>query len=1106
MDDKVAPALSEVIFKKAHEIYTNPELFIDITHITETIKKIVNEVLDAFATKAGKVIMLPSTFGGGKTHIMILLYHLAKNPHLLTKILGEEARSRQHILENVEVIVIDGFDSRTAPSPMEVLEENELKIRTLWGYLAYKLGEYNKVKNYDEKLLSPEKATLLEIFTDKKVLLLIDEIGIYYNRFHKSTLSEFINYAKQVVIFLRMLSEVVKEKNVVVVLSIPAEPGESGLEAEVGYEDFINQIEREVGRVALITGKPIATDEDFANILKKRLFSKIDPRGVQITKSKMRHLHVENPELIKDISGEVEKYYPFHPLFVLTLREIVEKNKDLQKTRDALKIARKVLRNLYEKEKSSDLLLIMPSDIDLRVEEVRVHIITQKFMGFDLVLNKIINKVKEIPVEEEIKPEVYRDVAYRLALYAFLRTYIYDPHLEPRSEFPGKLEIVTGIYDPNRYEQYLIGPGKISDLLGKLTSGSIEYRIPHLYSGGGYYWVTRLLDIGERVEKEAEKVDDLTAKRLILEEIGSLYKKPYEGREEAKPTVFSENPVISLELKPLEEDNPQYKLYIIAQPLENIRKGCYKHGDIYEAIYYRLSGSQKTLRRYVNALALLIPSSSEKLNHIIKIAKKIVACDKLQKSISEEYSKDEKVAKLLKEELKKIRGDLEKNLKYKLVATYFDFIVYPAIKGGVRVVCVEQISNRAQKTIIELAEEALKEANKIIDKKYLNFDLLTSILEPVTGEEIKWTREIKVIDLINVFYESPAYPMIPPTDIKRALLSGLENLKIGVVRNGKIYFKEIENEPKSKITELRDTDIIIPPEKAAEEQIRELSNIVEEVEGDTIITRYYVAKFGDREIPIKDLRDVFPSEYIKVFINSNIIFREEKRQQGFLIYIEPSLFEFKQDEAPEKVNVKVFVKRIGSFEEEIALYPEIGEIIPEHGIPDFEATWTIPVPKKPGEYNYALHARSEKLLRKAVFRLLVKRALLCKPEPAERVLKITIESDIDATTLIKFLEVVNTSILGSKIINKCNLTIEFYEEKAKELEKSIRVSLENVTISDVSAVVRALLNAFGVTAKILCLSGFELEIRGDGKIVDTNSLSKIHEIIKQKSVHVSYCW
>jgi predicted AAA+ superfamily ATPase len=1108
LDEAVAPSLSEIIFGTANKIYADPEEFINITHLSDTLKKLVNEVIEAFVTRTGKVIMLPSMFGGGKTHAMILLYHLIKKPNLLSRILGEQTGAKQHALDNVNIVVIDGMDKRTAPSPLpgEALEEDNVKIKTLWGYLAHKLNAYEKVQEYDNALISPEKMTLSEVLSNKKVLILIDELGVYYNRLARAPQPErtevLSKYADQVIIFLRMLSECAKENNVVIVISIPAEPTERELETEPGYEDFVRKIEREIPRLAIRAEKPIATNEDFASVLKKRLFSKVDSTSLQLIGKRFRRLYGEHSNLIKDIYEELEKYYPFHPLFIATLREIVEKNKNLQKTRDALIIARRVVRNLYGRVR--ELSLIMPTDIDLRVEEIRTKIITEKYSGFDNIVSKIIGKTKEIPIEEGMNPEIYSDLAYRLVLYIFLRTYVYDPHLEPRSEFPSKSEVITGVYDPVRYEQYLISPVIVSELLDKLSGGGIEYRVPHLYGRDGYYWVTRLLDVRERIEKEAEKVEETSAVQHILEEIEALYVKSYENHEEVKSAVFSPKPMVLLKPVLFEKDVPEYTLIVVATPLEDLKEGTYTSGDMYDIIYYKLSGKQKAIRRYANTIAVLSSNKMDVWKDIIKTAKMIIACEKVMNVIRREY-RDERVIKILRDDLREMRNGLGKSLKYKLVAQYFNnLIAYPTTERGSNIVRVERI-NVAGRTLIELAEEALKRAGKILDKKYARqFDVLISILEGYK-QEVKWTKRMKVSDIINAFFENSAFPMIPSQDIKEAILSGLRDLKVGVVRNGKVYFKGMRGV--EAISELKDTDIVIPQEEATEEQIRELSKIEEKVVGDLIVKRYYVAVYGGREIPIKELKLMYPDNYVKIFMESNIELCEEKMRRGFDLEVERKEVELKLEEAPEQISTKVFIKRIGAFENEVILKPEIGKIMPSSGIPDFEAVWTIPVPKEPGEYIYVLsgNAKGTDLIRNAEVKLILKRGLQCKSEPPEKISEIRIEGDVEATALIDFLRSVGRSVQGSKIIRQCNMRIKFFEEKFGEQEKSINIQFENVTIDDVATVTRALKSAFGVIAGIKCRL-LQLEVIGEGKVTDMNDMLAADKNIKQMPVKVEYCW
>jgi len=1108
LDEKVAPSLSEVVFGSAHKIYADPQEFIKITHLADTVKRLVNEVIDAFATRTGKVIVLPSTFGGGKTHTMILLYHLVKRPDLLSRVLGEQASSRLRALKNLEVVVIDGFDKRTAPSPLpdEALKEGGVEIKTLWGYLAHKLSVYEKVQKYDEMLTSPEKMTLSEIFAEKKVLILIDELGPYYNRLvsvpHPEKAKVFEKYAEQVIFFLRVLSESVGGHSVVVILSIPAEPAEEKLKAELGYENFIGRIEREVLRQAIRAEKPIATDEDFASVLKKRLFERIDPTGSQLASRRLASLFTENPSLVKDVHDEVEKFYPFHPLFITALRELVEKNKDLQKTRDALRIARKVVRGLYEKVRGP--LLIMPTDMDPRLEEIRAKVITEKFLAFDLVLNKIINKVKEIPVEGGVNPDVYRDLAYRLALYIFLRTYVYDPHLEPRSEFPSKSEVITGVYDPMRYEQHFISPVMLSELLDKLSSGGIEHRVPHLYGREGYYWVTRLLDIRERVEKEAEKVEDLNAINHVLKEIEELYTRPYEGREQVKPSIFSPRPIISLRPEPLGGDSPEYTLVVIAAPLEDLKEGVYASGDLYDIVYYRSSGRQKAMRKYANTIAVLASNDASTWRRsIVKTAKMILACRKLAETIKREY-RDEKIVKILKEDLKGMENDLSRVLKYKLVAEHFNLIAYPTVQNGTRVIKVERVGVAGSRTLAELAEEALKDAGKILEEKFSrDFDVLVSYLQGIRGEP-KWTRKMSVSSVISAFYENPALPMVSQEDIKEALLSGLRTLKIGVLREGRLIFKEVGV---VREISLLDADEVIPQEEAAEKQMEELSRVEENVKGDLFIKRYYVAVYGDKEIPVGELKAKYPDDYIKVFVDSKIELREEKVRSGFDFQLNQREVEFRLDEAPKELSVEVLIKRVGAFESEVVLKPEVGVVEPLSGVPDFKVVWRIPVPKEEGEHSYALmgYAKAAELTRRAEVKIILKKGLRCSSEPPERVSKVRVKGLVEAPTLVKFLTSVSRSVQGSKIVKSCDLRVEFLEKRSEESERLVNVSFKNATIDDVVKVVKALSGAFGVTA-IIKSEELQLEVVDEGKVVDKNELSSADKEIKQREATVEYYW
>ena len=63
----------------ATEDYATPENFFRITFLTEGLKRVLTSALQRLAGTGGDpVIGLQTAFGGGKTHTMLAVYHLAK--------------------------------------------------------------------------------------------------------------------------------------------------------------------------------------------------------------------------------------------------------------------------------------------------------------------------------------------------------------------------------------------------------------------------------------------------------------------------------------------------------------------------------------------------------------------------------------------------------------------------------------------------------------------------------------------------------------------------------------------------------------------------------------------------------------------------------------------------------------------------------------------------------------------------------------------------------------------------------------------------------------------------------------------------------------------
>ena len=82
-ENSFAVGFHAVLNRTADKMYSDPEIFFNLTHMTNNIKGITNDVLTRI-TKGGArpLLVIDTTFGGGKTHTLVLLHHLFSNPNV----------------------------------------------------------------------------------------------------------------------------------------------------------------------------------------------------------------------------------------------------------------------------------------------------------------------------------------------------------------------------------------------------------------------------------------------------------------------------------------------------------------------------------------------------------------------------------------------------------------------------------------------------------------------------------------------------------------------------------------------------------------------------------------------------------------------------------------------------------------------------------------------------------------------------------------------------------------------------------------------------------------------------------------------------------------
>src|SRR4029077_19392653 len=132
-----AADITAVSTGKAGREYQDAIAFFERTYITEGMGLLLTQVAQRLAGKGGEpVVQLQTAFGGGKTHTMLAVYHLATRKCSLSELAGVSALVDQAMLMDVpraRVAVLDG----SAHAPGQPWKHGKQTIKTLWGELAW---------------------------------------------------------------------------------------------------------------------------------------------------------------------------------------------------------------------------------------------------------------------------------------------------------------------------------------------------------------------------------------------------------------------------------------------------------------------------------------------------------------------------------------------------------------------------------------------------------------------------------------------------------------------------------------------------------------------------------------------------------------------------------------------------------------------------------------------------------------------------------------------------------------------------------------------------------------------------------------------------------
>jgi len=277
-EQQFAASLTRVLRGNAEAVYGDPATFFANTYPTGGLKSLLLEALGRLSGKhpdSAPVIRLETSFGGGKTHNLIALYHLASGevrPSMVKDFVSADLVPKARIPKIVGIVgpdigVADGVD------------HGEVRTFTLWGEMAYQLGGaagYAEVSKSDQQRTAPGTQAWEKLMGEEPALVMIDEIAQYLRvsggiPVGRKTLAE------QTVAFLMSLMKFAAESKRVVLVYTLADSGDAfGSESDQVRQALAEAKSVSARQEHVLT--PAAEDEISA-IVGHRMFAEVDSQA-----------------------------------------------------------------------------------------------------------------------------------------------------------------------------------------------------------------------------------------------------------------------------------------------------------------------------------------------------------------------------------------------------------------------------------------------------------------------------------------------------------------------------------------------------------------------------------------------------------------------------------------------------------------------------------------------------------------------------------------------------------------------------------------------------------------------------------------------------------
>ncbi len=531
LEAEFAADLWQVYEGRAVPAYGQPVEFFRRTFLTAGLRDLLTSATRRWRGEPGgePVVELQTTFGGGKTHSMLALYHLASGTPAtdlpgLEAVVGATGGPPSSVRR--AVIVGNHFGPEQGSRKADGTD-----VRTLWGELAWQLGgrlAYEKVRRADESGTTPG-AALGEVLRDAApCLILIDEWVAYARQLMDDRRLAGGDFETQFT-FAQTLSEQVKATpGALLVVSIPASSDGDGSSPTAGVSD--EEVGGSRGREAVARLRNVfqriasqwrpANAEESYEIVRRRLFEPITEKEAftqrdlvvrAFTDHYAKHAG-EFPAECRDGNylRKMQLAYPVHPELFERLYQDWSGLVRFQRTRGVLRLMASAIHHLWQSGDQG--LMILPAHLPVGEQKIEGELTRYLPSGWTAVIEKDVDGPDATPGRlDGQKPNLGRiSATRRVARTLFIGS---APTADAANRGVEDRSIKLGCALPGE------SPAIFGDALRHLAQAAT-----YLYQDSARYWyatqptVAKLAtDRAEELKRQRDKVLDEIRERIRAE-------------------------------------------------------------------------------------------------------------------------------------------------------------------------------------------------------------------------------------------------------------------------------------------------------------------------------------------------------------------------------------------------------------------------------------------------------------------------------------------------------------------------------------------------------------------------------------------------------------